>query len=106
MRFGFNFLVVLVLFAAPAKAEDLLTNPGFELDAPGPTGVIVGWNTYSASSGNVLSETSDFTAHGGSNYFKVYQAFNGTLNFSGIYQDNLSGPGAVYAADGWAYTSA
>jgi hypothetical protein len=84
----------------------LLTNPGFELDAPGPTGVIVGWNTYSASSGNVLSETSAFVAHGGSNYFKVYQAFNGTVNFNGIYQDDLSGPGAVYAADGWAYTSA
>jgi hypothetical protein len=106
MRSGFNFLIVLVLFAAQVKAGDLLTNPGFELDAIGPTGVIVGWDTYSDSSGNVLSETSDFTAHGGSNYFKVYQAFNGAVNFSGIYQDNFSGPGAVYAADGWAYTSA
>jgi beta-glucanase (GH16 family) len=92
--------------APPLHGGDLLTNPDFELDPPGPTNVILGWNTYSASSGNVLSETSAAIAHNGTNYFKVYQAFNGTLNYSGIYQDNLSGPGAVYAADGWAYTSA
>ncbi|HUC86648.1 MAG TPA: glycoside hydrolase family 16 protein, partial [Candidatus Acidoferrales bacterium] len=42
-------------------------------------------------------------AHGGTNYLKVYQAFNGSTNYDGIYQDYISGPGAVYAADGWAY---
>jgi beta-glucanase (GH16 family) len=96
----------LVLSAPLVRAVDLLTNPGFELDPLGPTAVIFGWKSYSGSSGNVLSETSAFIAHGGNNYLKVYQAFNGAVNYSGVYQDNLSGPGAVYAADGWAYTSA
>jgi beta-glucanase (GH16 family) len=99
-------LVGATLSGPLACAADLLTNPGFELDAAGPSYVIVGWNTYSASSGNVLGETSAAIAHGGTNYLKVYQAFNGSTNFDGVYQDNLSGPGAIYAADGWAYTSA
>ena len=34
------------------------------------------------------------------------EGFNGTVNYSGVYQDNISGPGAVFAAAGWAYTSA
>jgi len=100
------FLVGVVLSGPMVRAENLLTNPGFELDPPGQTGVIFGWNTYSASSGNVLSETSSAIAHGGTTYLKVYQAFNGAVNQSGVYQDNLSGPGAAYAADAWAYTLA
>jgi beta-glucanase (GH16 family) len=110
MRFGLRTslgsVVVLVLSAFPAHGGDLLTNPGFELDATGPTSVITGWNSYTGSSGNVLSETSANIAHGGTNYLKVYQAFNGSINYNGVYQDNLSGPGAVYAANGWAYTAA
>jgi beta-glucanase (GH16 family) len=101
-----GILVILILSAPLVRAGGLLKNPGFELDAQGQTGIIFGWNTYSASSGNVLSETSAAIAHGGTHYLKVYQAFNGSINFDGVYQDNISGPGAVYAADGWAYTSA
>jgi beta-glucanase (GH16 family) len=100
------FSIGVTLSASPVCASDLLTNPGFELDPSGPTNAIIGWNSFSASSGNVLSETSASIAQNGTNYFKVYQAFNGALNYNGIYQDNLSGPGAVYSADGWAYTSA
>jgi len=61
------------------------------------------WNTYGE---NVYAETSAAIAHSGSNYLKVYQEFNGAVNYSGVYQDDLSGPGAVYAGDGWAYTLA
>jgi beta-glucanase (GH16 family) len=81
-----------------AHANGILTNPRFELDT---SEAVTGWNTYGA---NVYSLSSAAQAHSGANYLKVYQAFNGSVNFSGIYQDNLSGPGAVYAADGWAYT--
>jgi beta-glucanase (GH16 family) len=103
---GPAFLVSLMLSTPLLRAADLLTNPGFELDPPGPTNVIRGWNSYSAGSGNVLSETSAAVAHGGTNYLKLYQAFNGSVNYNGVYQDTLSGPGAVYAANAWAYTSA
>jgi beta-glucanase (GH16 family) len=83
-----------------AHANDILTNPGFELDT---SEAVVGWNMYGA---NVHSLSSAAQAHGGTNYLKVYQQFAGSVNYSGVYQDNLSGPGAVYAADGWAYTLA
>jgi beta-glucanase (GH16 family) len=104
-RTSLVFLVGVILSAPLLLASDLLTNPGFELDPPGQTNAIIGWHAYSASSGNVLSESSAAIAHSGTNYLKVYQAFNGSLNYNGVYQDNLSGAGAVYAADGWAYTS-
>jgi beta-glucanase (GH16 family) len=82
-----------------AHANGILTNPGFEAD--GTNTAVVGWTSYGL---NVYSLTSATIAHSGANYLKVYQAFNGVTNYTGVYQDNLSGPGAVYAADGWAYT--
>src|SRR5580704_10687299 len=100
LRTSLTLLVGLILSTALARAADLLTNPGFELDPPGSTNSIIGWHAYSASSGNVLSETSAAIAHSGTNYLKVYQAFNGSINYNGVYQDNLSGAGAVYAANG------
>ncbi len=90
----------LMLSAPPGRAADVLANPGFELGQ-----VPLGWNTYGAISHNVLIQTSAAIAHGGTNYLKVYQGFNGSVNYSGVYQDNVSGPGAVFAADGWACTS-
>jgi len=105
-RYCLALLVAVILSSAFARAADLLTNPGFEWDPPGQTNTIIGWHAYSASSGNVLSETSAAIAHGGANYLKVYQAFNGSINYNGVYQDYLSGAGAVYAAGGWAYNSA
>ncbi len=93
--------VLILLFAGywpAAYANGILTNPGFELDT---TEKVIGWNTFGA---NVSSLSSATQAHGGANYLKVYQQFNGSVNYSGVFQDNLSGPGAVYAADGWAFT--
>ncbi len=40
------------------------------------------------------------------NGFQLQAAIVSEAGTYGVYQDNLSGPGAVYAADGWAYTSA
>jgi beta-glucanase (GH16 family) len=90
------------LFIHEARAANTLTNPGFELAPPGESQTIPGWVQYG---GNTFSETDSTTAHSGSNYFKVFQFFNGIVNYSGVFQDNITGPGAVFTADGWAYTS-
>jgi beta-glucanase (GH16 family) len=97
MRLFFLFLVFLFCDLA-AHAANILTNPGFEAD-PSATN-IVGWMTYGA---NTYNETGP-AAHSGTNYFKVYQAFIGSVNYNGIFQDNISAPGVVFSANGWAYT--
>ncbi|HSY17915.1 MAG TPA: glycoside hydrolase family 16 protein, partial [Candidatus Acidoferrales bacterium] len=94
--------VAALLFAATgSKAASLLSNPGFESDPDGHNQNLLGWQMFGA---NVYNETGA-QAHGGTNYFKIYQAFNGAVNYSGIYQDYISGPGAIYSADGWAFTA-
>ncbi len=95
-------ILVMWMGRAHATGTNLLGNPGFELDpATGGTTNLAGWVAYG---GNAYSETGGAQAHSGTNYFKVYQAFNGQLNFTGVYQDYISAPGAVYSADGWAFT--
>src|SRR5579859_3975869 len=91
-----------VVLAWPAAAG-LLSNPGFESDAGGQSQSYPGWTAYGA---NDYSLTGASLAHSGTNYFKVYQQFNSTVNYDGIYQDYISGPGAAYTADGWAYSAA
>jgi len=89
-------------FASTSKAANVLGNPGFESDGVASAN-LPGWQSYGA---NHYNESDNSIAHTGTNYFKVYQAFNGTVNYSGIYQDYISGPGASYSADGWAYSAA
>ena len=84
-----------LLCAIEARAANVLTNPGFE------TTGLAGWTTFGP---NNYSENTAGIAHGGVNYYKVYGAFVGAQNYTGIYQDNPSAPGAIYSADGWAYT--
>lgn len=93
----------LALTVTSSMGGNVLSNPGFESDPPGESQNIVGWTWYGQSWGNTFSETGP-GAHGGSNYFKVFQGFTDSVNYSGIYQDYISGPGATYAADGWAKT--
>lgn len=86
-------ILISALCAGRIYAANVLGNPGFE------TGNLGGWVTFGANN-YILTGT----AHSGTNCYKVYQAFNGATNYTGIYQDNVSGPGASYSADGWAYT--
>lgn len=83
---------LLSAFSAGAQATNVLSNPVFA------TGDLSGWTSYGA---NTYVLTNSGT---GSNYFKVYQAFDGQVNYNGIYQDNVSGPGVAYTANGWAET--
>lgn len=100
-----RLIKILCLAALPSLAiasngqssGNLLSNPGLELDQ-GQT--LPGWQRFGP---NVYNETAA-VAHDGTNYLKVYQNFSGAVNYSGAYQDYISGPGAIYSADGWAYT--
>ena len=86
--------LVAFLFAGEMHAANILTNSGFE------TASLAGWTAFGA---NNYSQSGG-VAHGGVNYYKVYGQFNGATNYTGIYQDNPSAPGAIYSADGWAYS--
>ncbi len=101
-RLALGVVAVLAFSGQLAHSANLLINPGFEADPAGQTQVLVGWQTYGQNS---YSETSATIAHSGTNYYKVYQAFSSSANSNGIYQDHISGPGTVYSAGGWAYTS-
>ena len=104
--------LVLSLCALPvlavAQSMNVLRNPGFELDLPGENQSLPGWSVYGPAYGpimdtNVWSE-SDAVAHGGANYIKVspdLTTYN--VNFSGVFQDYMSGPGATCSASGWVY---
>jgi beta-glucanase (GH16 family) len=102
----FLFFCILILAATlsdrSAHAANTLTNPGFEIDPPGETQITPTWTQFGT---NTYSENNATQAHSGSNYFKVFQEFINQVNYSGIYQDNITGPGAVFTADGWAFTS-
>jgi beta-glucanase (GH16 family) len=93
--------MLVALLAGRVAAANLLSNPGFESGPGGTQNYFPGWQTYG---GNNYALTSAALAHSGTNFYKVYQAFNGSTNYTGIYQDYISGPGAAYVADGWAYT--
>src|SRR5580692_3738972 len=91
-------LFLSVLLGGYSEAANVLINPGFETGNPD------GWTTYGAN--NTVVNGSG-TAHSGSYYFRVYQPEpnGGQINYNGIYQDNVSGPGVAYSADGWVEAS-
>jgi beta-glucanase (GH16 family) len=91
------------LLATQLPAANVLSNPGFESDAPGQSQNVIGWTWYGQAWGNTFNETGA-DARSGNNFFKVFQGFTGSVNYSGIYQDYISGQGATYTADGWAKT--
>ena len=90
----------LAMMVSPLLAGNVLINPGFESDPTGHNQTLIGWNTYGP---NNYNETG--VARSGTNYFKVYQAFTAAVNYTGVFQDYISGPGATYTANGWAKIS-
>jgi beta-glucanase (GH16 family) len=105
-RAGLALLVSASAGIGPAchgQATNLLSNPGFEFDTSGAHQTFPGWHLYGGP--NVYNESNSVIAHNGTNYLKVYQNFVSGVNDSGTYQDYISGPGATYSADGWAYTA-
>lgn len=84
------------------QTSNLLNNPGFESDPSGQNQSVVQWQLYGP---NIFNESGTSTAHSGTNYFKVYSWLNNQVDYSGCYQDYISGPAATYSADGWVYTA-
>jgi beta-glucanase (GH16 family) len=98
LRFFIPAILCVLIFLPRAHASSLLSNPGFESSPL----TLNGWTGYG---GNALVQNNSALAHSGTNFFKVYQNFSGAVNFTGIYQDYISGAGAVYSANGWAYNN-
>lgn len=82
-----------------ACSANLLSNPGFE------SGSFANWTTFGNSIGNTLIQgITDRPVHDGTNVFKVYGQFNGSLNQSGVYQDVSASAGQSFTANGWMLT--
>jgi beta-glucanase (GH16 family) len=92
--FGAAVVLTALLSAGEIRAQNILTNAGFEASSSS----LAGWTAFG---GNNYSQTGS-SAHSGTNYYKVYGQFINANNYTGIYQDNASGPGVTYFADGWA----
>jgi beta-glucanase (GH16 family) len=88
--------IIILLFTGKLPAANILINSGFETGS-----LLTNWTAFG---GNNYNESDMSIAHGGVNYYKVYGQFNSATNYTGIYQDNPSTPGAIYSADGWAYS--
>jgi len=93
---GICAALIAFLFSGELRAANILANPGFETGS-----LATNWNTSGA---NNYIESGASVAHGGTDYYKVYGQFITSTNYTAIYQDNISSPGAIYAADGWAYS--
>ena len=85
------------------RAAGGLASGGFERSPAGPSREISGWTWYGQEWGNTFSETGS-RARSGTNFFKVFQGFTGSVNYSGIYQDHFTEAGTRYRAEGWAFS--
>ncbi len=94
---GLSVMIGLMATGEMAQAANVLSNPGFE------TGGLGGWTTYGPN--NYVQSTGGY-AHGGTYYYKVYGRFPNPVayNYTSIYQDNFTAPGAIYSANGWGYS--
>jgi len=108
---------VLLLWANPIRANNLLNNPSFDSGISGHVtyspGVqpATGWTYFSPPEpstyfGDYWVESS-VPAHSGKFYWKEWGALYspGVNNVAGIYQDLSAAPGSAYQASGWFYTS-
>lgn len=81
----------------PVMAANLLKNPGFEADVAGDERTIPEWSNFN---NNTYNQTGA-EARSGTSYFKIYQAYTGCINYTGIYQDCPASAGTTYSAEGW-----
>jgi beta-glucanase (GH16 family) len=88
-------IATLLLFSAESRADNILTNAGFETPA------LASWTTFGVNGSSV---TDPATAHSGNNYYKAFGQSNGANNYTGVYQTIPASAGATFSADGWVYS--
>jgi beta-glucanase (GH16 family) len=96
-RMTVDYVRVYAATNATGCGGNALTNPGFEFSG------LASWARYGANT-LLANVTNSLPIHGGTNAFKVFGQFNGTNNYSGLYQDTPCSAGASYTATGWAIT--
>jgi hypothetical protein len=95
-------LTTFMVAGLSVQAANILTNPGFEADGNHGSGSpITGWHGTPSGPWYI---NSDYNAHSGGNYYKVWGAFNGAVNVQSVYQDNSALPTSTYSASGWLNT--
>jgi len=93
-----NLIFIAGLMSAKqAFAANILSNPGFETES------LTNWTIFGIYN-SVQISNAYVTPHGGTCCYTVTGQFIGAVNYSGIYQDNLSAPSNTYTADGWTCT--
>jgi beta-glucanase (GH16 family) len=102
-KLGITLAIFCGMLVTHLPAANVLSSPGFESNPAGQSQNIIGWTWYGQPWGNTFNQTGS-DARSGNNYFKVFQGFTSSVNYSGVYQDYISGPGVSYTADGWAKT--
>ncbi len=97
-RMTVDYVRVYAPTSLPECGPNALTNPGFE------TGSLANWTAYGAGFNTLLGSITNLPVHDGTNAFKVFGQFNGSENYSGIFQDVAAAPGQSFTANGWALT--
>lgn len=97
MKYKIIVTLAALLSVTATAFANILSNSGFE------TGTSTNWSTFGPN--NYIENTSG-AAHSGQYFYKVYGQFNSAANYTCLYQDNASAPGAIYTANGWAYSAA
>jgi beta-glucanase (GH16 family) len=93
IRSAVIYLIVALVSNKATFAGNILGNAGFE------SGDFADWTTF-----GVYNSVQSGVPHTGNYYYKVYGQFNGSYNFTGLYQEIPSAPGNTYEADGWTYS--
>lgn len=91
-----------LLLGRLALGVNSLADTGFENNPAGANvHPVTGWQSYGP---NVFTETDPTHAHTGGKYLKVYGSFTASDNLNGVFQDVFCSAGAVFQADGWAFS--
>jgi len=97
-RMTVDYVRVYAPAALTSPNTNALINAGFE------TGSLSSWTPYGAGFNTLHQTIKSGAVHSGNHSFKVFGRFNGTENYSGIFQDRTVEPGQVGRADAWAFT--
>jgi beta-glucanase (GH16 family) len=82
----------------PPSRTNLLSNSGFEAAS------LANWSPYGNGNNTVQESIANVPVRNGTNVFKVFGQFSGSVNYSGAYQDIPASAGQSFVANGWLVT--